>query len=161
MATNRGVAYIKPGAVEVKSIDVSETADAQKRDRSIRGKEAPQWGDSDGRDYQHLRVRPAYGTRADHGPAGLILGHEITGEIIEKGTDVEMLNVGDLVTVPFNIACGRCRNCREGKNRDLPYRQSRAAGCGVWLCRYGRLGRWTGRIRYGSLCRFQPPQVSR
>jgi glutathione-independent formaldehyde dehydrogenase len=28
---------------------------------------------------------------------------------------VEMLNVGDLVTVPFNIACGRCRNCREGK----------------------------------------------
>jgi len=48
-------------------------------------------------------------------PAGLILGHEITGEIVEKGSDVEMLNVGDLVTVPFNIACGRCRNCREGK----------------------------------------------
>jgi glutathione-independent formaldehyde dehydrogenase len=48
-------------------------------------------------------------------PAGLILGHEITGEIIEKGADVEMLNIGDLVTVPFNIACGRCRNCREGK----------------------------------------------
>src|SRR5665213_887483 len=48
-------------------------------------------------------------------PQGLILGHEITGEIIEKGNDVEMLNVGDLVTVPFNIACGRCRNCREGK----------------------------------------------
>jgi glutathione-independent formaldehyde dehydrogenase len=47
-------------------------------------------------------------------PAGLILGHEITGEVIEKGNDVEMLNVGDLVTVPFNIACGRCRNCREG-----------------------------------------------
>ena len=48
-------------------------------------------------------------------PQGLILGHEITGEIIEKGSDVEMLNVGDLVSVPFNIACGRCRNCREGK----------------------------------------------
>ena len=26
-----------------------------------------------------------------------------------------MFNVGDLVTVPFNIACGRCRNCRESK----------------------------------------------
>jgi len=26
-----------------------------------------------------------------------------------------MLGIGDLVTVPFNIACGRCRNCREGK----------------------------------------------
>ena len=48
-------------------------------------------------------------------PQGLILGHEITGEVIEKGSDVEILNVGDLVTVPFNIACGRCRNCREGK----------------------------------------------
>jgi glutathione-independent formaldehyde dehydrogenase len=48
-------------------------------------------------------------------PAGLVLGHEITGEIIEKGSDVEFLNVGDIVTVPFNIACGRCRNCREGK----------------------------------------------
>ena len=48
-------------------------------------------------------------------PQGLILGHEITGEVIEKGSDVEMLNIGDLVTVPFNIACGRCRNCSEGK----------------------------------------------
>jgi len=48
-------------------------------------------------------------------PPGLILGHEITGEVVEKGNDVEMLNVGDIVTVPFNIACGRCRNCREGK----------------------------------------------
>src|SRR6204780_5293681 len=48
-------------------------------------------------------------------PKGLILGHEITGEGIEKGSDVEMLNVGDICTVPFNIACGRCRNCREGK----------------------------------------------
>jgi glutathione-independent formaldehyde dehydrogenase len=46
-------------------------------------------------------------------PPGLILGHEITGEIIEKGRDVEFLNEGDLVSVPFNIACGRCRNCRE------------------------------------------------
>jgi len=48
-------------------------------------------------------------------PAGLVLGHEITGEVIEKGSDVEFLNIGDLVTVPFNIACGRCRNCREGR----------------------------------------------
>jgi glutathione-independent formaldehyde dehydrogenase len=46
---------------------------------------------------------------------GLVLGHEITGEIIECGRDVEFLNVGDLVSVPFNIACGRCRNCKEGR----------------------------------------------
>ena len=48
-------------------------------------------------------------------PVGMVLGHEITGEIIEKGRDVEFLNVGDLVSAPFNIACGGCRNCREGK----------------------------------------------
>jgi glutathione-independent formaldehyde dehydrogenase len=46
-------------------------------------------------------------------PPGQTLGHEITGEIIEKGVDVQFLDIGDIVTVPFNIACGRCRNCRE------------------------------------------------
>jgi glutathione-independent formaldehyde dehydrogenase len=46
-------------------------------------------------------------------PEGLVLGHEITGEVIEKGRDVEFLNEGDIVSVPFNIACGRCRNCKE------------------------------------------------
>jgi len=48
-------------------------------------------------------------------PPGQTLGHEITGEIIEKGEDVQFLQVGDIVSVPFNIACGRCRNCREGQ----------------------------------------------
>ncbi|MFF5208370.1 formaldehyde dehydrogenase, glutathione-independent [Streptosporangium sp. NPDC000396] len=48
-------------------------------------------------------------------PAGLVLGHEITGEVVETGSDVEFIKVGDLVSVPFNIACGRCRNCKEGK----------------------------------------------
>ncbi len=43
----------------------------------------------------------------------MVLGHEITGEIIEAGSDVEYLKAGDLVTVPFNVACGRCRTCRE------------------------------------------------
>src|SRR4029453_1659889 len=48
-------------------------------------------------------------------PVGQTLGHEITGEIVEKGSDVQFLEVGDICTVPFNIACGRCRNCREGQ----------------------------------------------
>ena len=48
-------------------------------------------------------------------PSGLILGHEITGEVIEAGRDVEFIKKGDIVSVPFNIACGRCRNCKEGR----------------------------------------------
>ena len=47
-------------------------------------------------------------------PRGQTLGHEITGEIIEAGVDVEFLKKGDLVSVPFNVACGRCRMCKAG-----------------------------------------------
>src|SRR5437867_2926484 len=47
-------------------------------------------------------------------PKGQTLGHEITGEVIELGRDVEFIEKGDLVSVPFNIACGRCRMCKAG-----------------------------------------------
>src|ERR671912_2165343 len=46
-------------------------------------------------------------------PVGQTLGHEITGEVVEKGNDVQFINEGDICSVPFNIACGRCRNCNE------------------------------------------------
>jgi glutathione-independent formaldehyde dehydrogenase len=48
-------------------------------------------------------------------PVGQTLGHEITGEVIELGRDVEFIKKGDLISTPFNIACGRCRMCKEGK----------------------------------------------
>lgn len=48
-------------------------------------------------------------------PDGMVMGHEMTGEVIEVGEDVEFLHEGDLVSVPFNVACGRCRNCRAGR----------------------------------------------
>lgn len=48
-------------------------------------------------------------------PVGQSLGHEITGEVVEKGDDVLFVDVGDICSVPFNIACGRCRMCNEGK----------------------------------------------
>jgi glutathione-independent formaldehyde dehydrogenase len=74
-------------------------------------------------------------------PEGLILGHEITGEIVEKGRDVEFLAEGDLVSVPFNIACGRCRNCKERKTgiclNTNPERPGAAYG-------YVDMGGWPG-----------------
>ncbi len=42
---------------------------------------------------------------------GDILGHENMGEVVEVGSDVKKLKVGDRVVVPFNIACGDCFFC--------------------------------------------------
>jgi threonine dehydrogenase-like Zn-dependent dehydrogenase len=44
---------------------------------------------------------------------GDILGHEFMGEVMEVGPDVKNLRVGDRVVVPFPIACGACRSCKE------------------------------------------------
>src|SRR5215216_2418424 len=54
-------------------------------------------------------------TRRTTAQVGQTLCHEIPGEVIEKGNDVQFIDVGDLCSVPFNIACGRCRNCKERK----------------------------------------------
>jgi threonine dehydrogenase-like Zn-dependent dehydrogenase len=42
---------------------------------------------------------------------GDILGHEFMGEVVELGSGVQNLRVGDRVVVPFNIACGNCYFC--------------------------------------------------
>ena len=42
---------------------------------------------------------------------GKVLGHEIMGTIAEVGGQVQGLQVGDRVVLPFNIACGTCFNC--------------------------------------------------
>jgi glutathione-independent formaldehyde dehydrogenase len=79
-------------------------------------------------------------------PAGLVLGHEITGEVIEVGRDVEFIKEGDLCSVPFNIACGRCRMCKEGHTgvclNTNPDRPGSAYG-------YVDMGGWVGgQARY-------------
>ncbi len=43
-----------------------------------------------------------------------ILGHEFSGKVVETGPDVELLKVGDMVTVEEMIWCGRCIACRNG-----------------------------------------------
>src|ERR1051326_5926664 len=107
MSRNRGVVYTKPGEVQVQGL-----AD-------------PKFDNPRGRKIEHGVILKVVSTNIcgsdQHmvrgrttAPSGMVLGHEITGEIIEKGKDVEFLNVGDLDSVPFNVACGRCRTCRAG-----------------------------------------------
>lgn len=106
MATNRGIAYVGPGKVEVRSIDFPKLIGPGGRrcDHGVILKIVTT--NICGSDQHMVRGRTT-------AAAGLILGHEITGEVIEAGRDVEFIKVGDLVSVPFNVACGRCRNCKE------------------------------------------------
>src|SRR3954449_1198520 len=114
MPTNRGVAYIKPGVVEVQSIPYPKLRMPKSETDPFGGKDAPHGvilkivtTNICGSDQHMVRGRTT-------APPGLILGHEITGEVIETGPGVEFIKVGDLCSVPFNIACGRCTMCKEG-----------------------------------------------
>jgi glutathione-independent formaldehyde dehydrogenase len=106
MPNNRGVVYEGPGKVKIESIPY------------------PKFEDPHGKKIEHgviLRVVTTNICGSDQhmvrgrttAPQGIVLGHEITGEVIETGSDVLFIKKGDLVSVPFNIACGRCRACRE------------------------------------------------
>jgi glutathione-independent formaldehyde dehydrogenase len=109
MPSNRGVAYMAPGKVEIQSIDYPKLElPEQKRkcDHGVILKVV--CTNICGSDQHMVRGRTT-------APAGLILGHEITGEVVECGRDVEFIKKGDICSVPFNIACGRCTNCKEGK----------------------------------------------
>lgn len=105
-STNRGVVYKGAGQVAIESIAFPELKLGQRKcDHGVILKVITT--NICGSDQHMVRGRTT-------AKSGLVLGHEITGVILEKGSDVEFLNVGDIVSVPFNIACGRCRNCKSG-----------------------------------------------
>ena len=133
-SSNRGVAYVGPGRVEVQGIPFPKLEDP-------RGRKAEHGvilrvvsTNICGSDQHMVRGRTT-------APAGLILGHEITGEVIEAGRDVETLKKGDIVSVPFNVACGRCRTCKEQQTGVcLSVNPSRAGGA----YGYVDMGGWIG-----------------
>lgn len=45
---------------------------------------------------------------------GKVLGHENLGEVVAVGKSVDRIKKGDWVCLPFNIACGFCKNCEQG-----------------------------------------------
>ena len=48
-------------------------------------------------------------------PLPLVIGHEFVGEVIDIGSDVDFIGVGDRVSGEGHIVCGRCRNCLAGR----------------------------------------------
>ena len=148
MADNRVVVYKGPGEVAVEDIEYpklevpEEVADAM--GMTI---EAPHAvilkivsTNICGSDQHMVRGRTT-------APVGQTLGHEITGEVVEKGNDVQFIDVGDICSVPFNIACGRCRNCNERLLGRLSERQPGERRLRLRLRGHGRLGRRPGRVR--------------
>jgi glutathione-independent formaldehyde dehydrogenase len=112
MPGNKCVVYVEPGKVSVETIDYPKL-------------ELPEGVPGRNRKCEHGVILKVIATNIcgsdQHmvrgrttAPKGQTLGHEITGEIVEMGNDVEFLEVGDIVSVPFNIACGRCRMCKTG-----------------------------------------------
>ncbi len=57
----------------------------------------------------------------------LVVGHEFVGEIVELGSEVHDLAVGDLVSGEGHLVCGRCRNCMAGRRVQC----ARTKGVGV------------------------------
>ena len=95
MAGNKAVVYKGPGRVAVENTDYPELV-------LKAGPGVPKI--NEGRKCQHgviLKVVASNICGSDQhmvrgrttAPAGLVLGHEITGEVIEKGSDVEFTNV--------------------------------------------------------------------
>ncbi|WP_119065714.1 formaldehyde dehydrogenase, glutathione-independent [Rubrobacter indicoceani] len=115
MADNRVVVYKGPGEVAIENIDYpklevpQEVADAMGMTVAAPHAVILKIVSTNicGSDQHMVRGRTT-------APVGQTLGHEITGEVVEKGNDVQFINEGDICSVPFNIACGRCRNCNEG-----------------------------------------------
>ena len=130
---NRGVVYQGAGKVSVESLDYPTLALGNRKcEHGVILKVVST--NICGSDQHMVRGRTT-------APQGLVLGHEITGLVVEAGHDVEFIKVGDIVSVPFNIACGRCRNCKEGKTGIClnvnPARPGAAYG-------YVDMGGWTG-----------------
>ncbi|WP_293785677.1 alcohol dehydrogenase catalytic domain-containing protein [uncultured Aeromicrobium sp.] len=67
---------------------------------------------------------------------GDVLGHEPMGEVVEKGSAVTGLELGDRVVVPFQIACGHCFMCDRGLQTQCETTQVRESGMGAALFGY-------------------------
>jgi threonine dehydrogenase-like Zn-dependent dehydrogenase len=71
--------------------------------------------------------------------AGDILGHEAMGEVVEVGSEVGDLAVGDRIVVPFQMSCGHCFMCEEKLYSQCETTQVTEYGSGAALFGYSKL----------------------
>ncbi|MDT5245983.1 MAG: hypothetical protein QOD36_3359 [Mycobacterium sp.] len=87
---------------------------------------------------------------------GDILGHEAMGVVEEVGREVDALNVGDRVVIPFNISCGHCFMCDHGLQSQCETTQNRDQGTGAALFGYSKL---YGEVAGGQAEYLRVPQA--
>jgi glutathione-independent formaldehyde dehydrogenase len=78
---------------------------------------------------------------------GMVIGHENMGIVEAVGAGVQRIRVGDRVSVPFNLACGTCRNCNDGwTSACLRANPSGDPGAGYGYPKMGPF--WGGQAEY-------------
>jgi glutathione-independent formaldehyde dehydrogenase len=75
--------------------------------------------------------------------SGRVLGHENLGEVVAVGDSVDRIQVGDMVAVPFNVACGHCKNCERGLTNYCITAQPREGWAGA-AYGFADMGPWRG-----------------
>ncbi len=90
-----------------------------------------------------------------------IIGHENLGVVVECGKAVARIKVGDRVCIPFNVACGYCKNCEQEMTSACLTMNPESAGAGYG---YAEMGPYEGgqaellRVPYGDFnCLKLPP----
>jgi threonine dehydrogenase-like Zn-dependent dehydrogenase len=87
---------------------------------------------------------------------GDILGHENMGEVVEVGSEVGDLKVGDRVSIPFQISCGHCWMCNQQLYTQCETTQVRDKGMGAALFGFSRL---YGQVPGGQAEYLRVPQA--
>ena len=159
---NRIVVYKGPGQVAVETVDypklevpqdvASATGMSRKADHAVILRNVST--NICGSDQHMVRGRTT-------APVGQTLGHEITGEVIEKGVRRPVPRGGRHLLGAVQHRLRALSQLPRGRDRRLPERQPGPGRLGVRLRRHGRLARRPGRVRHGALRRLQPAEVPR
>ena len=99
-----------PGCVELRTVPIPK---AGPRDILVRVKAAAVCGTD-----VHIRRWNDWAQARMHPP--VVIGHEFAGEVVEIGSEVRTVKVGDRVSSESHISCNNCQVCHEGNRHVCP-----------------------------------------
>lgn len=102
-----------PGSIELRTVPIPQIGP---RDILVRVKAAAACGTD-----VHIRHWNAWAQARMHPP--VVIGHEFAGEVVEIGSEVRTVHVGDRVSSESHIPCNHCQICHEGNRHVCPNTQ--------------------------------------